>query len=375
MGIDISRLARCAVTGSAAIFLPTATHADPLSYSNDSGGAVTFYGQLSPTYLGFDDGEETYSNLADNAHSNSRVGFDIDQDFANGTKLRFKFETALGAPQSSDFSQDAEPIWTWEKTDLRKIEFIFSGEFGTVSLGQGSMVTDGVAKQDLSLTDMASTVTTNDTAGSYYFRNANGSLSDVALSDVFDTFDGSRKGRIRYDTPHWNGLSVGLSYGTDILSNYGDTFYYDLGAYYAAELGDVQYAAGLGYGWKRPSDSDETAEEWSGSLSVLHKPSGINGTVATGAEIDGGRYLYGKIGWIADFWAGGATALSADYYGGRDFLTDGSDSTQWGLQAVQYVDEWNLQAYLGYAEYAFKDDIVADYLDASSLLAGVRWNF
>ncbi|RYH10308.1 porin [Tropicimonas sp. IMCC6043] len=347
---------------------------EELKYANDTGGSVTFHGQLSPAYLSFDDGVKTYDNLVDNAHSNSRVGFNLDQVFNNGSRLRFKFEAALGAPQSSNFSQDVEPIWEWDKTDIRKAEMIYSGNFGTIYIGQGSMATDGVGKHDLSGTTMASSVTTNDTAGSYFWRLSDGTLSDIALKNVYSNFDGSRKGRIRYDTPDWNGLVFAASYGTDILQDYGDTDYWDVAMYYSAEIGDMEYAAGLGYGWSQPSGGGDTSERWAGSFSALHRPTGLNGTLATGAQIDGGSYVYGKAGWIADLWSGGASAFSVDYYGGNDFVTDGSTSTQWGVQAEQYFDDWNLEAYVGYAAYSFEDD-VARYKDASSLLAGLRWSF
>ena len=44
-------------------------------YENSTGGSATFYGQLSPSYLSFDDGEKTTDKIVDNGNSNSRVGF------------------------------------------------------------------------------------------------------------------------------------------------------------------------------------------------------------------------------------------------------------------------------------------------------------
>lgn len=365
-------------SGAASTLLLSAAWAEPpkLVYTNDNGGTVRFYGQLSPTYLGFDDGEETYNNLVDNTHSNSRVGMKLDQDFANGQSLSFLVEIGLGLPGSGSYTQvgDNQNVWYWDETDIRHIDLSWSTGFGRFSIGQGSMATDGVATHDLSGTTLASTVTTADTAGSYFFRKTDGELSDIALKNVFSDFDGGRKGRIRYDTPKWNGLSLAASYGTDVLQDYGDKTYYDIALRYGEVINDFEYAAGIGYAWVEEDDVD-TVETWSGSFALKHLPTGLNGVIATGAKIDGGNYAYGKLGWIGEVWNAGYTAVSADYYSGNDFVTDGSDSAQWGIQATQKFDDAGLEAYIGYAEYSFEDKSGESYQDASSVIGGVRWKF
>lgn len=363
-------------TGVALATMPA--QANPLSFTNDSGGTVTFYGQFSPSWLHFDDGDETYDNLVDNTHSNTRLGFTFEQDLANGQNLLFRFETGLAIPGSGGFSQrDDDPDWVWEKTDLRFIDLAWSGGFGTFSIGQGSMATDGVTGNDFSGTTLVSTVTTADTAGSYFFREDDGGgLSDIALKSAFATFDGDRKGRIRYDTPSWNGFSLAVGYGTDVLKDYWDNTYYDIAATYRGEFSDVKLAGGIGYAWVDYDDSDDTGESWAGSVSALHGATGLNGSLAVGAQKDGGHYTYGKIGWITGIWNFGATAFSADYYYGEDFGHDGSESKQWGLQAAQSFDDWNLEAFVGYANYSFDgDDGSPDYQDASSVMTGLRWKF
>ncbi len=360
-------------TGTTLAALTMATTAMGQSYSNDTGGSVTFYGQASPAYLQFDDGEKSYGDLVDNTRSNTRVGFLLDQVLGNGQKLVFNFETALGAPGSSSFSQDSDPVWTWEKTDLRKIDLAWSGTFGTFSIGQGSMASDGIATNDLSGTTMASTVTTADSAGGYLFRLGDGDLSDVTIGNVFSDFDGGRKGRVRYDTPSFNGFTLAASYGQEILAEDDDRDFYDIAAFYQGDAGDMKVRAGLGYAWVE--DDGDTSEAYAGSVSVLHGPTGLNGTLAAGGRPDGAHYVYGKAGWIANLTDVGGTAFSADYYSGQDFGTDGSESTQWGVQATQNFDDLNLEAYLGYAAYTFDDDSGADYQDASSVLAGIRWKF
>lgn len=343
-----------------------------MEYSNDTGGSAKFYGQLSPTYLGFDDGEKSYGNLVDNSRSNSRVGLFLEQDL-DTTTLKFNFEAALGAPQSSTFSQDFDPVWEWEQTDLRRFEVIWSGAFGTVSAGQGSMASDNTASVDLSQTIMASTVTISDAAGGYFLRETNGDLSSTTIGTVFKDFDGGRKARLRYDTPNFNGFTVAAAYGTDVLTEGNEAEYYDVGLFYSNEIGDLKLQGGAGYGWTE--DDSETSESYSGSFSILHIPTGLNGTFASGGADGGGQYTYVKAGWLADLWQVGRTSLSVDYYTGSDVGYDGTSSDAWGLQAVQKFDDLNLEAYLAYGAYKLDDDSGARYQDASSMLAGVRWQF
>lgn len=345
---------------------------DLFTYSNGAGGSVQFYGQFSPSYLHFEDGSKSYDELADNNNSNTRLGFNLDQELSNGLNLRFTVETALAVPATGELDQSGDQEWDWERTDLRKFEIILSGEFGAVSLGQGSMASDGAAGADLSKTSVAGYVYRPDLVGSYALRNGDGSLSDVSWSDVYNDFNGSRRNRIRYDSPSFSGFSFAISYGEEILTKGDDAEYYDLGAYFGNRLGDFEMAAGAGYAWK--DDGSQTDEQYAASFSILHTPTGLNGTITGGAEDGGGSYGYVKLGWIGDLLPVGYTAFSADYYAGADFNSDGSDSESWGLQAVQHFDDINLEAYLAYTEYNFDED-GASYKDAASTLLGVRWTF
>ena len=63
------------------------------------------------------------------------------------------------------------------------------------------------------------------------------------------------------------------------------------------------------------------------------------------------------------------------YYSGADFITDGADTTTWGLGAVQSFDDLSLDVYAALLQFAYDDDTGVDYEDASGLLVGARWFF
>ena len=106
-------------------------------------------------------------------------------------------------------------------------------------------------------------------------------------------------------------------------------------------------SAAIGYSWK--DDQGDMTEQAMASASATHVPTGLNLTLATGQQMsDEGQYIYAKVGWSGDVVQFGKTAVSADYYGGSDFGVSGSESSSWGVQAVQQFAEQGLEAYLGY---------------------------
>ncbi|MBD9529922.1 porin [Paracoccus sp. PAR01] len=346
---------------------------EDLTFTHPTGATATFYGQLNMTYQRVDDGVQSYDEFVDNGNSISRLGFWIDVPMGEN-KLRFNIETGLGFRSTSETSQHDDGDWIdWQRTDLRKFEGVYSGNFGAIWLGQGSMATDGVAEIDNSGTSLAGYVNLPDAAGSYEFRDAD-ALSGISVGDAFKDFDGARRFRIRYDTPKYNGFMGSAAYGEEILVSGDDATYYDIALRYGYEGDVIKADAGLGYAWKDSDDGD--TEQLVASTSVVHSPTGLNATLAMGdGEDDSGNYGYVKLGWLGEVIAQGSTAVSIDYFEGNDYVVSGSDSKSWGVQAVQGFDDYNLEAYLGYREYEFDGDTGAEYHDLSALMLGARWKF
>jgi hypothetical protein len=371
----MARFARQSFVAGIGVFLATTATAE--DFTNDRGGSVDFYGQFSPVYRFFDDGAESYSDFADNDRSNSRLGFNLDQDI-DGNRLRFKFEVAIGFPETNEFNQEGDdPFWEWQTTNLRKAEISYSGDsFGAIHIGQGSMATDSAAAADLSGTSIAGSRDIASDAGGFNFRDDDDDLTGVELEDVFDDLDGSRRVRLRYDTPKFasDALQVSLAYGTNELSEGDEDIYYDIALTYAQRIGDLEMEGAIGYAW-RDRDEGDTDENWVGSFALLHTPTGLNFAVAGGGEEDGGQYGYLKLGYRADFFDIGSTNFSVDYYSATDFDSDGTESDAWGLQVVQKWDDIGLEGFVAYRSYSLDDDTGIDYADPSSTAIGARWRF
>ena len=361
----LSLTAATAVLGSPALAGPT--------YENASGGSFTFYGHLNPSYLSVDDGVNTTSDAADNSSSPSRIGFYLRQPFGQ-SKFQFNFETSFALRGTAGLSQTNDPNWMdWDRSDIRKIDFSLSGNYGTFSAGQGSMAADGAAFADLSGTDLAATASVEDLASSFALTTTAGALSGIDIGDAFPTFDGGRLGRVRYDTVSLNGFTLSASYGTDILNVGDDDEAYDVAVRYGNQFGDVKLDGALAVTWNDNATAADTRDTVA-SLSAMHS-SGFNGAISYGDRDTTGNYGYIKLGYKADLFAIGSTAVSVDYYTGDDLVTTGSESESYGVALVQNIDQANLETYLGYREYSYEDTSATSYNDLKAVIFGARWKF
>jgi hypothetical protein len=367
------KLKRALISGAVLTASVLPSQAEDLKFTNSNGTTATFYGQVNLTYQGVDDGVESYDSFVDNSNSTSRVGLWIDGTLFEN-RFRFNFEAGLGLKNTAETSQLEDENWIdWQRTDIRKLEVVSSGDFGAIWVGQGSMATDGVAEVDNSGTSVVGYVNLPDTAGAFEFRDG-ADLSGTTVSNVFKDFDGPRRFRVRYDTPDFSGFVFSAALGDEILAEGDEATYYDAALRYSYADETIDVDAGLGYSWK--DNEGDMTEQAIASASMTHLPTGLNFTLAMGEQMsDGGNYIYAKLGWRGDLVAAGETALSADIYNGNDFGALGSESSSWGLQAVQQFSDLGMEAYLGYREYAYDQVAGAAYQDLSTILLGARWKF
>jgi hypothetical protein len=345
-----------------------------LEVINKSGGVWNFYGQVNLAYQGYDDGTETTSGIVDNGNWNTRLGFTYTQPLDSST-LRYRFETGLGLRSSAAVSQTFEPDWIdWQRTSLRWFEVALDSDYGTFSLGQGATASDGTAGLDDSFTFVAGATNSTDGFGSFRFRDGNGDLTDITIGQVNNAFNGARRFRIRYDTPIYNGVMLSASYGQNVLTEGDDNDYSDVAIRWTGDLGDFAVRSALGYQWIDNPDGNDV-ERLAGSVSVVHAPTGLNFAVSAGQQVDGASYVWTRAGWQTDYFAAGTTSLSVDYYSGRDFLSDGARTVNYGIYAVQTIDSASVDIYAGWRRFTYSDELGGTYQDADGILVGARFFF
>lgn len=180
---------------------------------------------------------------------------------------------------------------------------------------------------------------------------------------------------MRYDSPELAGFTLSTSYGTDILNEDNDRETYDVAVRYSNDqVGAFAIDAGIGAAWTERT-GEEDRRDISGSFGVLHKDTGLSLNVAAGERDIAGSYAYAKLGYEANLISAGSTAFSVDYYDGSDMVTNGDSAESWGVAAVQKIDAYNVEAYLGYRNYSYADNSATSYQDADVILAGARWKF
>ncbi|MEL6641225.1 MAG: porin [Pseudomonadota bacterium] len=330
------------------------------------------YGQLSFGVLAIDNGAGSESYFAENGHIPSRVGIWYRHTLSSGGLLKFNFETGLGLTELSEVSPDNDSLDVeYDKTALRKFEVIYvSPRAGTFSFGQGSMASDGASGVDLSGTGFAHAAAIGDLGGGTEFLLADGTGSNVFVGDVFDDLDGPRRFRLRYDTPEWQGLTASVAVGREILRSGDHREFYDVALAYVLETDAYSAETILSYEW-----IDTSEERVLFSAGVLHKQTGLNVSVATGANrIGSGEYVYVKVGLQRDLFAMGRTAMALEYYDGNGLGGAGSNSEAFGVGISQQIDALDLEIVGTVRRYeASQSSTQFQSIDVAML--GARWRF
>ncbi|WP_146345611.1 porin [Falsiphaeobacter marinintestinus] len=333
------------------------------------------YGHLHGAYQSFDDGRQQTDTIVDPSPSISRFGFFI-RPSKSDLGFSFQFESSLGFRPSDKVSQtNTPPAWDWTKGNLRQVQLIHASRFGTLRLGQGSMPLDSAAEVDLGGYNNVAKSNISEGYGSYILRDTTGALTSLDIGDTFDSFDGDRRLRARFDTQSVAGFSLSLAYGIEVLKSGDDNTYYDAALRYKNDFGRLKVTGAIGSGWAKSSASVDRVTV--GSIGLLDKETGLNLTVAAGQDAKGTQpnYVYLRAGWNHAFWSVGDTKIALEYFTGSDYGSAGSESQMWGVALLQDFDDLGLQVYAGFREFRYSDLTPVTYLDTQGIQIGARWKF
>lgn len=334
---------------------------------------VTLYGQVNRGVLYVDDGDDTNFYQVDNDNSSTRIGItgviSGAKDLDAGTKIEVQFESNSSSEVDQNNKRNVgDNHFTKRHLDL----YLNSKQFGKLSIGYGSTASDGTSETDLSGTDLVGYSSVADMAGGQFFYDKNADvLSTTRIGNSFSNMDGlGRDDRIRYDTPSFSGFSAAASY---IADGGGD-----FALRYAITSDRFKLAAAAAYA-NPGSTSSKTDDQFSASISVLHDNgislTGSGGTREYKDSGDGdGVFFYTKLGYQADFFSIGKTAISFDYGMFDDVAQKDDEATTFGVQFVQYIESLATECYLGYRHHEL-DRNNEDYDDIDAVMSGVRIKF
>lgn len=308
---------------------------------------LSLSGQVNRAFTTADDGRSVKFYPVDNSSSSSRLRITGTAGITEDLTLGTCFEVAITPDASSQVSQVNQSPGNlfdqrWAEVSLK------SAGYGKLSLGKGDTASNSTAEVDLSGTDVVQYAKISDIGGGMLFREKGGSnpLTTLKVSDVFNDWDGlSRQSRLRYDTPSFFGFSLAGSLVTNQRC--------DAALFWSGEGYGLKAAAAFAV--SNPKLADKGLQ-YDGSLSVLHRSSGLNLTLSGGMQEQDTQEdsinLYGKIGWLATLTSLGSTAFGVDYTRSENLPLSGDNAWSAGVAAVQALNRIATEFYVQYRLYS-----------------------
>ena len=334
---------------SAAILLPASAGAFEFTLS----------GQVNRLIMNVDNGEESGVVNADNDVSSTRIRVKGNGDIGNDLTAGLYYEYGLQSNVSSKVTADDLDsdgvngnISDGDTFSNRNANIWVKGNFGKVTLGQGSGAADGSTEVDKSGTTVIQyTSASGDILNSMEYGD-----SGVEVGDVKSGFDGlGRNDNIRYDA------GIGdFSFAT----SYGNGNKKELAAGYKMDNLEVRVAW-----WDEASSRD--GDRGAAVSASWEAENGINltgaysGTDASDDGADDPRNIYLKLGYKT-----GKSAYGIDWSETQDLGAGdaSSASVAWVYQAMA-----GIEVYASYRVEMLDDVDDEDYIDA--VIAGARVKF
>ena len=354
-------------------------------------------GLVNRALLSWDDGQanDIYSVTNDNRTSVVIIEGESAK-FGSGWSAGFYMEFGILGAGTGEVSQIDDKGSTGVVEVRDTSWWIENKHLGKISVGltNASGLSGSVIEKDLSRTDKAAYSGVSDIGAGFFLRRSGVAgaqgLLPVTWGDVIDSLKEPDGEIVNYCTPELAGFIVSAFWG-------GDDFW-NVSLGYEKEFGDLfEIGAGLAYNENREGEIAAVADHrtTAGSISVLHKPSGLNFTFAGGyrdfterivlnngarGTPDSSDFHYLKAGLLKEVIALGDTAFYGEYArfngilsrgadaetveglgglnpgaacaaAGDACLVSGSEATVWGLGVVQHIDDAEAQLYLGYRHY------------------------
>lgn len=381
--------------------------------------SVTLSGTINTSVLAWDDGWESNAYVVDNINDQTNFQMEGEADFAPGWTSGFLLLIYANTPEASDgVNQLTDGGGDGAPGVHEAYWFVEQEQLGRVSVGRVVNALDGVPEQDVSGSAVVGYSGMEDIGGGFFLRRSDipdqagllvsggaiaaGADASVTWGDLVNHLNGDPFNIIRYDSPEFFGTTFSASWGED--DQWAVSLAYEL------SMNSIEVAAAIGYGEDVDTEPDGVVfaaaddtnnQTLAGSLSMLHKPSGLNLTFAAGKQSydnqfiandgvlrspDDAHYWYIKGGWLARLNTLGDTAFYAEFGQFNDFLlnsTDaatvtglninqaaacggagvgclvsGSQADVWGLGVVQYIDAAAMELYLSYRNFDASVDLV-----------------
>lgn len=328
-------------------------------------------GFLNQAYFSIDDGVQNTWFVGNNDNDDTTLNLVGTIPINSEIKLQGVLLSAIKNHSSDTFNQvnqGTTNLWHFRTAELKCI----IQHYGTMSLGYGESASSNSAEVDFTPVYFVQYSEVFDTGYAFFFRNQNGTLSNITIGDAFDNLDGlNRARRIRYDTP-----SLYHSY---FATSYVEGGKKDIAWFYERDFGLIKCGAAAALARTYTSAPKVAQNILDGSFCVTHY-SGVNVTGSAGkkftrvvGELDAHTH-YLKLGYTAKLWRYGKTAVSADL--GKYYHESANDAkgTAYGTAIVQYIDPWQTQIYAAWRQFRLRHGDTK-FHNINVVFTGVRINF
>ena len=278
-----------------------------------------------------DDG--TQAQVADNGGSSSRVRVTGSSETMDGNTVGIQVEYQA----------------TGTTLGLRHANIQYSGDFGRVTIGQGSEAGDGSAYSD--------------TTGVFGIGHGAGTSSDFHLGSYFGSLDaGTRGNMIRYDTPDIGPMGVAVSVGNEDRVS--------------ARVKLNTEFSGTSFGVQVASLQEKGDTSTFGASFGATMASGltVSGAWANGESMGGNAtdptYFQAEVGYKF-----GDTGVAVSWYSSEDFINEGSEGTAIGIGATHSLPKVGASIYAAVQNYDVMDMAGGMDTDESVLVVGTRVKF
>src|SRR5262245_55317947 len=350
--------------------------------------SLQIYGHVDTAVFAFDNGEKSNAFVVDNANSPSRFGFVGSAKINPSLTAGFQIEVgAISAASSAVTENDDDGGQAGDGALTLRLAnwYLDHKQIGRLSVGRISAAMDGIQEVDLVGTNLVSLPGIN--IGN---KISIGGIAGKTWDAVTQGFDGDRVNGVRYDTPTVGGFQLGTSFSENDRV--------DVTLRYAAELGGIRIAAGIGYGiGSDNTDQDLTGIKAadnrldevrfiSGSASVQHVATGLFVTgfggnrdfqFDTNAAGDFSASNWGVRAGIAQNWFGiGKTVVYGEYNFFDNVQNSNAEAEIKGASIIQNIDAAAMELFLSYKNYS--TDLVvngAGAKDMDVIFSGARIKF
>jgi predicted porin len=305
-------------------------------------------GQVNRAIMFGDDGQGSDVLHVDGDASSTRFRFKGSEALGNGMKVGFNFELEAQSNDSDDVTLKQAGDIGFKHGD-RHLNVWFSGNWGKVTMGQGSAATDNVALADLNNAWIAVENET-DFGGAIAFRtSAGGTAGGITAIDVTPSYDGGRNDNLRYDSPALGPFTAAVSFSNNEA--------WDVAGKFAGSAGGGQYDVRFGYA---DYENRDGLKRWltAGAFKFSQGTSIVlaYGTADFTSGAPDGDYYYVKLGhdW-------GNNSVAIDYKNADDTTANASCSggacggETFGIGFVHTMPKPKVDLYVGYRNYELDD--------------------